>query len=223
MGSAIPSIIIDSTGIAIIGRIERQPCRASPTSSCSSSSWWWRRRPQPPRPPRSIRTSYGWSRWTWRLVRTPRRSRGYPAGPTYTENFLGPPSRQWNGLPLPLSRYCRDKPPYANSSRYIQHLNQQHSAEEAQSLRISTQLPDIIKCRICGRFCMNNTGLKLHQSSKHKASVAPSTVDQLPPTDPTPSIPPELAPPDLLEAVSSLSAEQLLDVFQRPLYDIHRT
>ena len=42
---------------------------------------------------------------------------------------------------------------------------------------------------------------------------------QLPSTAP-PALEP--VPPDLLEEVDSLSAEELIDLFQRPLYDIQR-
>ena len=60
-------------------------------------------------------------------------------------------------LPLPAtgigfrcpSRRCQNKPLYTKSCGYLQHLNQQHSAEEAQSFRIPAQLPDIVKCRTC--------------------------------------------------------------------------
>ncbi len=43
------------------------------------------------------------------------------------------------------SRRCQDKPPYTKSCGYLQHLNQQHSTEEAQSFRIPAQLPEIVK------------------------------------------------------------------------------
>ena len=95
------------------------------------------------------------------------------------------------------------------------------STEEVQSFRIPAQLPDIVKCRSCGQFGTNTKGLKRHQT-RHRSSVVPPLAGQLPPTtSPTP-LPPELVPPDIFEEIDSVSTEELMDLFQRPLYDIQR-
>ena len=128
------------------------------------------------------------------------------------------------GFCCPSPRCRRDKRgAYAKASGFIQHLNQQHKLEEAQSLRIPDRLPDIVKCRLCGTFCQNAKGLAAHQKHKHKQqSVVPSPAGQLNPAEAPPPPDPDPAPPDLSSAGPVLSDEQLLDIFQRPLYDIYR-
>ena len=127
------------------------------------------------------------------------------------------------GFRCPSPR-CRDKGLYAKASGFIQHLNQQHKLEEAQSLRIPARLPDIVKCRLCGKFCQNAKGLASHQKQKHKQSVVvPSPAGQHPAEAPAPPAP-DPTPPDLSSAgPTTLTDEQLLDIFQRPLYDIYRS
>ena len=53
-------------------------------------------------------------------------------------------------------------------------------------------------------------------------TAVPPLAGQLPPTTPPTPLPPEPVPPDILEEVDSVSAEELMDLFQRPLYDIQR-
>ena len=105
------------------------------------------------------------------------------------------------GFTCPSPR-CRDKLPYAKACGYIQHLNQQHHLEEAQSLRIPTRLPDIVKCRPCGHFCQNAKGLASHKKQTHRPSPG-ADGGQLPPADvlppPAPDPSPSLDGPDLPE------------------------
>jgi hypothetical protein len=62
----------------------------------------------------------------------------------------------------------------------------------------------------------------MHQT-RHKASVVPPLAGQLPITTPPTPIPPEPVPPDILEEVDLVSTEELImDLFQRPLYDLQR-
>ena len=117
---------------------------------------------------------------------------------------------------------CRDKDPYANSAGYVQHLNQQHGGEMAQSFRVINRLSDLVNCRDCGHFCLNARGLTSHQRRKHNRSSLPSVAGQPAPAEAPPPPDPDPAPPDILEAGLELSDEELLDLFQRPLYDIHR-
>jgi hypothetical protein len=84
---------------------------------------------------------------------------------------------------------------------------------------IPAQLPEIVKCRTCGQFCTNNRVLKRHRSATRLQRADTPLAGQLPSTA-LPTLEP--VPPDLLEEVDSLSAEELIDLFQRPLYDIER-
>ena len=141
-----------------------------------------------------------------------------------------PPTRTAPPPPLPAtgtgfkcpSPHCRDKLPYVNAAGYIQHLNSRHHGEGPFSLRISGRLPDITTCRDCSQFCLNAKGLAAHRKRTHKESAVPGPAGQLAPTATSPPPAPDPAPPDILEANQDLSDEELLDLFQRPLYDIHR-
>ena len=88
-----------------------------------------------------------------------------------------------------------EKHPYAKASGYLQHLNQQHSAEEAQFFRVPAQLPDIVKG--WPWFCTNNMGLKMHQTC-HTFSVVTPLAGRLSSTA-HPTLEP--VPPDILEEV----------------------
>jgi hypothetical protein len=136
-----------------------------------------------------------------------------------------PPIRSAPPPPLPATGigfkcpapHCRDKLPYVNAAGYIQHLNSRHHGEGPYSFRISGRLPNITTCRDCSKFCLNAKGLAAHRKHTHKKSAVPGPAGQLaPPPAPDPTS------PDILEANQDLSEEQLLDLFQRPLYDIHR-
>ena len=150
-----------------------------------------------------------------------------PAPPDTRPSLGGPPP------PLPatgigfkcLSRRCRDKLPYATAAGYVQHLNQQHKLEEAHSLRLpmANRLPDIVKCRDCNHFCQNARGLQAHRRGPmHAGSVIPPVVvGPSPPSGAAPVVPDPLTPDPSIEA-PLLTDTELLDLFQRPLYDIHR-
>ena len=135
---------------------------------------------------------------------------------------MGPPP------PLPatgigfkfLSRRCRDKLPYATAAGYIQHLNQQHKLEEAHSLRLPNRLPDIVKCRDYNHFCQIARDVQAHRLGPMR-SVIPPVVGLSPPAGAAPVVPEPLTPDPSIEA-PLLSDAELLDLFQRHLYDIHR-
>ena len=141
-----------------------------------------------------------------------------------------PPTRTAPPPPLPAtgtgfkcpSPHCREKLPYGNAAGYIQHLNSRHHGEGPYSLRISGRLPDITTCRDCSQFCLNAKGLAAHRKRTHKESAVPGPAGQLAPTATSPPPAPDPAPPNILEANQDLLDEELLDLFQRSLYDVHR-
>ena len=88
--------------------------------------------------------------------------------------FAPPPPLPATGIgfkcPAP---HCRDKLPYVNAARYIQHLNSRHHGEGPYSLRISGRLPNITTYRDCSKFCLNAKGLAAHRKHTHKKICGP--------------------------------------------------